>query len=286
MSFFGPKLTHHPHRTSENPSEQSKKKQVLRAKEILIKLLKRSKVYSFLFCILALASCDTGPSKEYKIGIDPSWYPLELMGKEKNVMGFTTELFQEIAKIEKIHLTQVKMSWDNLLTGLQKKQSDGILSSMQPYIFNQKQFDFSALMLQTGPVLIVPAVSPVNSLSMLSGKEVAVQDETGSLILEKYPEILIRKYDSIPKALNDVVSNTIDGAIVPTILAHAYCTDLYRGQLKIATPPLNNDGLRLVTLHGDATELMSAFNKGLKKMESNGIYAKLLEKWSLSTAVQ
>lgn len=260
-----------------------KKKHTRKGKQLLLKLLRKTKVVSSFLAILFLASsCSTGPTIEYKIGIDPSWYPLDLTGKEKNVLAFSTELLQQISQHEKIQITQVIMSWDNLLGGLQKRQYDGMLSSMQPYLFTQNQYDCSELYLQTGPVLIVSASSSVNSLSLLNGKEVAVQDETGINILEKYPGIIIRTYDSIPKALNDVLTGTIDGALVNAISAYAYCNDLYQGQLKVATSPLNSEGLRLVTLHGEAGDLMQAFNDGLKQMQKSGHYNELLKKWGLT----
>ena len=56
---------------------------------------------------------------------------------------------------------------------------------------------------------------------------------------------------------------------------------LYYGKIKIATPPLNNAGLRLVTLQGEHKDLIDTFNRGLTKLRQNGVYDKLLKKWEL-----
>lgn len=237
----------------------------------------------FLFLLLPFfSSCQSSSKKPYSIGVDPSWYPLTLEGKENQVTAFSTELLQEIGSVEKLSFVKDTVSWDNLLLGLQKKQYDAILTSMQPYGFTEKTYDFSDLYLNTGPVLIVPANSPVTSLEDLKGKEVAVQPGVKqTLILEKYPGILIRNYTSVPLALNALLKGEIDGALIDLLLAKSYIEDLYHEQLKIVTAPLDIEGLRLMTRHGDQRALIESFNKGLKKLKDSGKYDMLLSKWSL-----
>jgi polar amino acid transport system substrate-binding protein len=172
------------------------------------------------------------------------------------------------------------------MEGLQKDKYEAILSSMPPYVFNTQQFDFSEIYLPLGPVLVVPIQSPIRSLDRLDGKEIGViSGSTGPLILEKSPGVLIRFYDSIPKALNDLIAGTIDGAIIDILSAVAYCRDLYQEELKIVTPPLDEEGLRLITKHGSTPTLIKGFNNGLAKMKSNGSYAKLLDKWELQESL-
>ena len=240
----------------------------------------------FWFAILCCITfgCGGGSQKTtYQVGVDPSWYPLLLDGKERNMTGFSTELLQEIGKKEDVAFSKVSVSWDVLMEGLQKGQYVGILFSMQPYNFNQQTYDFSDLYLKTGPVLVVSTSFDYTSLDNLSGKEIAVMpDSGGTSILEKHPGILIRNYDSIAKALNDVSLGEIDGAIVDRLMAESYCQDLYQGKLKIVTAPLNDAGLRLITLHNKAPELIEAFNDGLEKLKSSKEYDDLLKKWSLA----
>jgi polar amino acid transport system substrate-binding protein len=239
--------------------------------------------FSFLILVLlALFSCGKSSNGGRRVGVDASWYPLEFGIRNNNVTAFSTELLTEIGRIEKIPFVKLTVNWNDLMEGLQKDKYEAILSSMPPYIFNMQLFDFSDVYLPLGPVLVTPVDSKINSLDQLNGKEIAViSGSTSALILEKSSGVLIRYYDSIPKALNDIVIGTVDGAIIDILSAVAFCNDLYRGILKVATPPLNDDGLRLITKHKGAPDLIKGFNAGLAQMKKNGSYAKLLDKWGL-----
>lgn len=235
----------------------------------------------FLIALCLCAGCST-PKKEYSIAIDPSWEPLNLEGKEKRVTAFSTELLQQIGILENIAFTKVTVSWNVLLPGLEKKEYDGILSSMPSYSFHESTYDFSDLYLQTGPVLIVPIQSEAKTLADLKGKEVAVQPQTQeTALLEKYPGILIRNYPSIPTALNALIAGDVDAALVDVLLARTYVQDLYQKELKMVGEPMDNQGLKLVTLHGGHPELIAAFNAGLKKLQKKEEVSALEKKWGL-----
>jgi polar amino acid transport system substrate-binding protein len=242
------------------------------------------KIFSILASILLLLSaCGKNEGPLYRIGIDPTWYSLDLKGKEKNLLGFSTELLKEISEIEKINIELITRSWDNLVQGLEEKNYEGILSTIRPYLFNLKKYDFSAVYLATGPVLILSTASHFTSIEEMKGKEVGMlrgsQDE---IFLKQYPTILTRTFDSIPEMLTAVAKGNIDGALVNVLTARAYIQDLYHGQLKIVTPPLDNEGLRLITLHDQVPALIKKFNEGLEKAKEKGIYKQLAQKWALN----
>lgn len=237
----------------------------------------------FILLLAFLCSCSGKAQKEqYRVGVDPSWYPLEFGTRNNSITAFSTELLTEIGNIENVAFTKVSVSWDNLMLGLQKGEYQGILSPTPPYIFKQSKFDFSQNFLQMGPVLVVPVGSPITSLEQLKGKMVAVIAGSSAIqLLEKIPGVLIREYASIPAALNDVAATVIEGALIDHLSAVSYCQDLYQGQLIIATPPLNDEGLRLVAKHNVAPEMIQAFNQGLDKLKKSGKYNELLVKWGL-----
>lgn len=248
--------------------------------ELMQSFLKKG-LYVLFF--LFLVSCG-GDHRNgtFTIGVDVAWFGIDFMGQQNNVTGFSRDLLKEIGKQKKMKLAFLPVNWDVLLSDMQAGRYNGCLSSLYPYIFNQANFDFSHTYLLTGPVLVLPESSKAKSLDQLSGKEIAyLVNSDGDLLLEKNPAILIRPYDNIPQALNDVVAGVIDGAVVNVLIASSYCQNIYAGELKIATPPMNDIGLRLLTpVHKDP-QLIRAFNEGLEELKHSGTYDALLKKWSL-----
>ncbi len=236
----------------------------------------------YLFLLVCLCSCGSDRAPTYTIGIDPSWAPLEVAGKEVALLAFSYELLQEVSSNSKFKFDVVQKNWDNLLFGLQKHEYEAVFGSLFPHTFYEKMYSFSEPCILTGPVLVMAQPTLVTGSDSLAGKEIAIPaDFSYAPLLEDYSGILIRSYDLVPQSLQDVLAGKLDGVLVPALIAEGYCQDLYQGKLFIVTPPLNQEGIRLITLQGKAPELISAFNKKLSKMHKDGSYETLARKWNL-----
>lgn len=247
---------------------------------------KKSKffIFSLLFASLFfLLSCSCGSAKNGKkfyVGIDPTFYPLGLGVLEKNTFGFTQELLLEMTEVMNIRFFVVKASWDNLLDGLKENKYQAIFSSMYPYNFSKEKFNFSKLFLNTGYALVTLKNSEYSSLEKMDNKLVGyIRGEDSLLLLENYPKITIKTYDAIYALLDDVENDFLDGAIVDSIKGKSFTNNLYGNVLKIS-PPLNEEGLRMISLK-ENEEIIKVFNSALEKLEKKGIVEKLRHKWSL-----
>ena len=116
----------------------------------------------------------------------------------------------------------------------------------------------------------------------MAGQEVAVLPRSAAAkLIATCPQILSKNYESVPEALNELVIGEVDGVLVSNIPAISYVSDLYSKRLKIVTEPLDDEGLRLITLHDNNQELLKIFNRGLNRMKQSGQYEELLKKWKL-----
>lgn len=243
-------------------------------------------VLKFLLVALLTFFCSCSSPKKssgYEIGIDPSWYPLQVEGQEKNILAFSIELLIEISKKENLQFSIINMSWDNLLWGLKEQKYDAVLSTMRPYTFYAKKYNFSNLYLKTGPVIVAPEKTDIKNIKDLKGKEVAVvRGSSAALLLQSTPGIILRSYDSIPIVLNNLEKNEVEAAAVEILIAQNFIRNIYHGELKMVTGPISNEGLRLLTLQAKNKKLIERFDSGLKKLEKSGEYEALLTKWGLS----
>ena len=238
----------------------------------------------YLLLLFLISACSSSSTNTYTVAISPSFYSVEVLGREKNIEAFLTDLLSEVSIRTKLHIPLESVNYDTLFDGLQKNQYQAIISGMPPYNFTESTYSFSSVFLETGPVLIVPKSSSITSVENLSSKEVGIiSDSTAVSILEKNPGIIIRPYDSIPAMLNDLSEGIIEGALVAALPAEGYCHDLYKNTLKIVTPPLNDAGLRMITVKGSNQKLLQAFDKCLKEMKEDGSFGKLTQKWGLSS---
>lgn len=237
----------------------------------------------FLFLILLSACSSPMKKKNYMIGIDSSWYPMDLEGQESQVLGFSLDLLSEIAMEQDLNLERIDENALALIPSLNRERFQGVLTVMQPQIFLEDKYVFSNLYLVTGPSLVVHKNSLIDDLGELSGKEIAVMEGSNdSLLLRESEGVIIRSYDQVAQVLLAIANGEIDGAIVDFLIAERYIRDLYREQLMLATPPLEKRGLRLIALRGKEGEfLVKQFDRGLKALHKNSDYKKLLEKWSL-----
>lgn len=241
------------------------------------------KFIMLLLCALLACSCSKNKASGYAIGIDPSWYPLQVPGQEKNILAFSVELLVEIAKKEHLQLAISSVNWNNLAQGLDNKKYDAILASLPLYNFNLKKYSFSAPYLMTGPVLVAPEGSKIGSTKHLAGKEVGViRGSSAALLLQTAPGIMLRSYESITEALIDLSDQQIEAVAADVLIAQDYMRNFYAGTLKIVGAPLNEEGLRLIALHDKDSRLLRRFNRGLAAFKKSGQYDKLLQKWGLS----
>lgn len=236
----------------------------------------------FIVVLLTLIGSCSSSNKIYNIGVDPTWFPLDIANKEPYILAFCNDLLQKIFTMKRCEFARVTLSWDNVLEALNKKQVQGVLASLEPHAFNVEKYQFSENFLNTGPVLVMRENAMKSEVDTLYEKEIAgFSQEDEQLLMQKYPDALIRMYDSLQKALVDLVIGNLDAVLIDYLHAFSYVTEVYQGQLKIVSSPLNNEGLKLVTLAKEQQRFLQIFNEGLSELKKTGEYDALLKKWKL-----
>lgn len=218
----------------------------------------------------------------YQVARSSNLAPLKFEGKEPNVLAFEGDVFSYVAHEEEMLIRLTTLNETNLFPFLDKGTYDGILVPIDPTPIMHERYYISSAIFYGGPVLIVRENSNVSSLKELQGRGIAI--EAGSPLIFKLSQdnLLLVSYQNMIAALEDLNRGVIDGVILEANLAYTYTSGFYKDRLKVATAPLTDLGLRLVTdntAHGKY--LVEKFDAAFKKLVETGEYGKLIDKWDL-----
>lgn len=240
-----------------------------------------------IFLLIKGCSSSHGNHKPiYYIGRENVWQ-IELLGRERSFIAFTTELLATIGAEHHIRFEWIETNPTHILNGLDEGNYDFILSSMRPNSSNQQHYVFSELLFNLGPVLIVREDSQVTSLNQMKGQPVGVPYGFGVADVIKIPgvnlyDMALVYYNSINEALEGLINDHVDGVIMKAVPAYTFSKGLYAGKVKVVTAPLYDEGLRLIALkHSELEEVIKLINGSIEKMRKDGTYRALIAKWTL-----
>jgi len=224
----------------------------------------------------------------FRIGRDSTWYPIQLFGKEKNLVAFTNDVFDEIGTQNHLRFTWIQTNPSSLIEGLENGSYNFILSTLRPNVVNQEHYNFSELVFEFGPVLVVRQDSTVSSLEEMRGKTIGIPSGFSTAFnavraagAHSY-DLLVVAYDNIYQALDAVANDQIDGLVMYALPAYSNTLGLYAGKLKVVTPPFNDEGLRIVALKSsNLSDIIDLIDASLENMHQGGTFKALIAKWDL-----
>lgn len=245
---------------------------------------------AILFLLLMLRGCAANhiPRKStYLIGRETD-LQIELLGREKSLIAFTNDLMATVAKDNNLRFQWIETNPNYLLNGLDNGYYDFILSSLRPNVVNQEKYDFSEPVFDLGPVLIVRQDSQFASLKEMKSRPIGIPyGFATNFNAVRIPGINVYDlslvyYNNMNKALEDLKNDQIDGVIMKAIPAYAITEGFYAGMLKVVTAPLNDEGLRIVSLKTSSlNDIIDEINESINLMRQDGSYKKLIQKWNL-----
>lgn len=238
-----------------------------------------------LFVVLGISfnSCSKKPpNKIFHIARDLT-YPLNLYGRENNMVGFIDELISAVAAEKGLQIQLVSEDSNTFLSGIDRGAFEAAVTALLPGEVSGDYYLFSDPLYLLGFVLVIPEKSEIKSVEQLQGKTIGVERGSAAAFdIIRYPTIFVRPYESSSIALDNLAKNEIDGVLMPVIPAYTLIQGTYHGRIKIATHPLTNLGFRLIARNESVEKnFISLFNQGLEIIRENGTYDQLCQKWNL-----
>lgn len=227
---------------------------------------------------LLLSTFAFGAKKLY-VGTNAEFAPYEYLENGKMV-GFDIDLMNAIGKELGYEIVWQNMSFDGLLPALQMKKIDAVIAGMSQTPERKKAVSFSMpylLVSSDEHYVIVNENSSLSKKEELKGKKVGVQigtmQEQFTIDLGGIPQL----YNSWTGALMDLQNNKIDAVIIADVTGQEYLKTMKN--LKKVDVVIDKQPGASVAVRKNETKLAEDINKAILKLDANGEYVKILQKY-------
>ncbi len=229
--------------------------------------------------ILALSAGCLQSKKVLNVGTDATYEPFESIDASGNYVGFDMELIKMIADELKMELKLQNIGWDGIIPGLLNGNYDCLISAMTITEERQKQINFSDPYFTIKQVIVIKEDNnTIKTPAELIGKTVAVQNgTTGDLYATKIKNVKMKRFDTNPQAVQELLNNNADAAVMDDLVASkAISKTTGLKMVEIADVEKEDYG---IGVKKENTELLEKINKALETLRNNGKLAELEQKY-------
>jgi polar amino acid transport system substrate-binding protein len=235
-----------------------------------------------VLCVFSSCGKDGAKGKKIVIATDATWPPMEYVDANKNIVGFDIDMFTAAAKEAGFEVEFKNQAWDGIFAGLAAGKYDAVVSSVTITDERKKTMDFSMPYVNCGQILVVKKeLANMDKLVQFEGKKVGAQiGTTGALEIKKFKKIIVKEYDELGLAMEDLAKGRIDAIVCDSPIAADFALQnpKYKTILKIVGQPFTTEEYGAAVTKGNK-QVLDLLNSGLKKVKEKGIDKELEKKW-------
>ncbi|HCT9093955.1 TPA: ABC transporter substrate-binding protein [Serratia liquefaciens] len=226
--------------------------------------------------------------KVIKLGVDPTYPPLEFKTPQGALTGFGVDIAQAMCDQMQAKCVWVESSWDGMIPGLLAKKFDAIASSMTITPQRQAQIAFSDKVSNAPARLVARKGSNLQpTAASLKGKSIGVQQgssqETYANALWRPAGVNVVSYQSQQEANEDLINGRLDASLLASVSASEFFHTPAGKDFAFIGAELSDskyfgigDG---IGLRKEDIALRNAFNAALQSIIANGTYKKVNDKY-------
>ncbi|PWY38313.1 ABC transporter substrate-binding protein [Pseudomonas sp. RW409] len=242
-----------------------------------------------LLSVSATAGAADWSGKVLKLGVDPTYPPLEYKDPDGKLSGFGIDIAEALCAELKARCVWVESSWDGMIPALLARKFDAIASSMTVTPKRMTSIAFTDKISNAPARLIAKRGSGlVPTLDSLKGKRVGVEQGSAQ---EAYAKakwgaqgVQILSYQSQDQVYADLIVGRLDASLQSSIQAsYGFLSKPIGKDFEFAGDTLADteffgvgDG---IGLRKDDVELREDLNKALATILANGTYARINRKY-------
>ncbi|APC18611.1 ABC transporter substrate-binding protein [Pseudomonas frederiksbergensis] len=236
-----------------------------------------------------LAGAADGSGKVLRLGIDPTYPPLEYKNQDGTLTGFGVDIADALCAELHAKCVWVESSWDGMIPGLLARKFDAIASSMTVTPKRQEQIAFSDKVSNAPARLVIKRGSDLQpTVESLKGKRIGVEQGSTQEAFAKAVwgkrGVEILSYQNQDQVYADLVVGRLDASLQGSIQAsYGFLNKPAGKDYEFAGGTLDNpdffgvgDG---IGVRKSDVELREDLNKALATILANGTYAKINKKY-------
>ena len=244
-------------------------------------------VLSVLMLLSVLAGCAAGSTENKLVFATSADYPpfefhmLDENGKDV-LVGLDVSVAQKIAEDMGLELEIVDISFDNLLTAMDKGQCDIVIAAMEQDAERDLVADFSApYYTDLPPMILVKAenVAQFTSLESFAGLTVGAQTGTTKedIVVNDMAGAELLSLAGVPELVNNLVYDKCSALVLDGAVALKYAATTPDLVICKAVSLGEAYPYRVAVKEGDPKGLLESINKTLAKITTDGTIDKYIE---------
>ena len=171
---------------------------------------------------------DSGDKKTLVVGTSADYAPFEYVdtATSDEIIGFDIDLIKLVGEKLGYDIKVQNMDFNSLITALQSKKFDVVISGMTPTEDRKKVVDFSTPYYETEQYLLFKKSKGYKELSELKGGTVGAQ--TSSIQLDLAEELgkehgfKAESRNLIPELVQEIINGRFDAAVIENIVSENY----------------------------------------------------------------
>lgn len=241
---------------------------------------------SFAASFAASSAFALAPGTVVRLGIDPTYPPMDSKAPDGSLKGFDVDLANEICRRAQLHCQWVELEFSGMIPALEARKIDAIVSSMAITAKREQQILFSAKLFQFKSRLVARQGSGLGDTpASLAGKRIGVQSgtqfESWALAHWAPAGVSIISYKSQDGVFEDLVTGRLDGALLGTVEAdYGFLrTPEGKGFAFVGAPLDMGDRGTGIGMRKNDTALKAAVDSAIASMLKDGTYARIAKKY-------
>ena len=218
----------------------------------------------------------------WRVGLDPSFPPFEMLDANGQIVGFDVALAQDLAALWGLEVELVPIGFDSLLDAVRTGQVDSVVSAYPYDPRLTRDVRFSAPYFEAGIRLAIRNDSSLQNVEELTEHTVAVEwgsmgDMVGRRLQRTQPLLELAQFPTPDEAVQGLLADpTIDALLVDNVtLRQAQATG---AQLHAIGPALESNPY-VIMMGRTASELHQQVEQGLATLQAQDTLEVLADEW-------